>query len=253
MAPNNRKNNQPEILGAVSKGSIRFNSQAASLPEKRGQSPVTDQSSVTKKSKSSNPNTPTLQPHPSIVLETSTTRSQGGHNLGFRESSATSSTEPSGAFGTSSVASTTVPSGVKPLPAGGPSNTGLLPSEDLRPHRSLSGSFEDKNQKRVSSGGFSSWAQSGGSSLLRAASATSAIVGNSAPKVSPDAGVTHALSSEDEFSDLDMGDLDEVGFQQLESQVLGQASIVGEDDGPSTRENEVVEFLDSDLNDLGAG
>ncbi|KAG7413823.1 hypothetical protein Forpe1208_v007854 [Fusarium oxysporum f. sp. rapae] len=230
MATNNRKNNQPEILGAVSKGSIRFNSQAASLPEKRGQSPVTDQSSVTKKSKSSNPNTPTLQPHPSIVLETSTTRSQGGHNLGFRESSATSSTEPSGAFGTSSVASTTVPSGVKPLPAGGPSNTGLLPSEDLRPHRSLSGSFEDKNQKRVSSGGFSS-----------------------APKVSPDAGVTHALSSEDEFSDLDMGDLDEVGFQQLESQVLGQASIVGEDDGPSTRENEVVEFLDSDLNDLGAG
>ncbi|KAI7770030.1 hypothetical protein LZL87_003520 [Fusarium oxysporum] len=209
MAPNNRKNNQPEILGAVSKGSIRFNSQAASLPEKRGQSPEhTDLRQV----------------------------SQGGHNLGFRESSATSSTEPSGAFGTSSVASTTVPSGVKPLPAGGPSNTGLLPSEDLRPHRSLSGSFEDKNQKRVSSGGFSS-----------------AIVGNSAPKVSPDAGVTHALSSEDEFSDLDMGDLDEVGFQQLESQVLGQASIVGEDDGPSTRENEVVEFLDSDLNDLGAG
>ncbi|KAL9568023.1 hypothetical protein ACKAV7_007851 [Fusarium commune] len=250
MAPNNRKNNQPEILGAVSKGSIRFNSQAASLPEKRGQSPVTDQSSVTKKSKSSNPNTPTLQPHPSIVLETSTTRFPFPLYFGPQTNVLA---EPSGAFGTSSVASTTVPSGVKPLPAGGPSNTGLLPSEDLRPHRSLSGSFEDKNQKRVSSGGFSSWAQSGGSSLLRAASATSAIVGNSAPKVSPDAGVTHALSSEDEFSDLDMGDLDEVGFQQLESQVLGQASIVGEDDGPSTRENEVVEFLDSDLNDLGAG
>ncbi|KAF5720742.1 hypothetical protein FMUND_3990, partial [Fusarium mundagurra] len=55
MAPNknnkNNNNNQPEILGAVSKGSIRFNSRAASLPEKRGQSPVTDQNSVTKKPK----------------------------------------------------------------------------------------------------------------------------------------------------------------------------------------------------------
>ncbi|PNP80788.1 hypothetical protein FNYG_05916 [Fusarium nygamai] len=53
MAPNNNnnKNDQPEILGAVSKGSIRFNSQAASLAEKRGQSLVAEQSSVTKKSK----------------------------------------------------------------------------------------------------------------------------------------------------------------------------------------------------------
>lgn len=92
--------------------------------------------------------------------------------------------------------------------------------------RSLSGSLEDKNQKRVITGGFSSWVQSGGSSLLRAASATSATVGSSAPKASPDAGVTHALSSEDEFSDLDMRDLDEVDFQQLESQGLGRLQLL---------------------------
>lgn len=92
--------------------------------------------------------------------------------------------------------------------------------------RSLSGSLEDKNQKRVITGGFSSWVQSGGSSLLRAASATSATVGSSAPKASLDAGVTHALSSEDEFSDLDMRDLDQVDFQQLESQVLGRLQLL---------------------------
>ncbi|KAG9503022.1 hypothetical protein J7337_005859 [Fusarium musae] len=53
MAPNknNNKNDQPEVLGAVSKGSIRFNSRAASLPEKRGQSLVAEQSSFAKKSK----------------------------------------------------------------------------------------------------------------------------------------------------------------------------------------------------------
>ncbi|KAF5579339.1 hypothetical protein FPCIR_11157 [Fusarium pseudocircinatum] len=71
MAPNNNKNNnnQPEILGAVSKGSIRFNSRAASLPEKRGQSPVTDQNTVTKKSKR---HSPALQSNPNVVMITST-------------------------------------------------------------------------------------------------------------------------------------------------------------------------------------
>ncbi|KAF5590418.1 Copia-like poly retrotransposon [Fusarium pseudoanthophilum] len=53
MAPNNKNNksDQPEILGTVSKGSIRFNSQAASFAEKRGRSLVAEQSSVAKKSK----------------------------------------------------------------------------------------------------------------------------------------------------------------------------------------------------------
>jgi hypothetical protein len=45
---NNNKNDQLEILGAMSKGSIRFNSWAASLPEKRVQSLVAEQSSVAK-------------------------------------------------------------------------------------------------------------------------------------------------------------------------------------------------------------
>ncbi|CVK90027.1 uncharacterized protein FPRN_07538 [Fusarium proliferatum] len=48
MAPNKNKNHQPKIPGTVSNGSIRFNSQAASLPQKRGQSLVIEQSSVTK-------------------------------------------------------------------------------------------------------------------------------------------------------------------------------------------------------------
>ncbi|KLP02217.1 uncharacterized protein Y057_2376 [Fusarium fujikuroi] len=78
------------------------------------------------------------------------------------------------------------------------------------------------------------------SGLLHAASATSAIVGRSAPKVSPDAVVTHALSSEDEFPGLDIRELDGVDFQQLNIHVLGKASVVGEDDGPPFCESEVI-------------
>ncbi|KAF5658829.1 hypothetical protein FCIRC_12702, partial [Fusarium circinatum] len=48
---NSSNSNQPEILSAVSKGSTRFNPRAASLPDQRGQSLVTEQSSVTKKPK----------------------------------------------------------------------------------------------------------------------------------------------------------------------------------------------------------
>ncbi|KAF5554392.1 hypothetical protein FMEXI_2034 [Fusarium mexicanum] len=55
MAPNNNNNrsnsDQPKVLGAVSKGSTRFYPRAASLPDQRGQSLVTEQSSVAKKSK----------------------------------------------------------------------------------------------------------------------------------------------------------------------------------------------------------
>ncbi|KAF4954374.1 hypothetical protein FGADI_5314 [Fusarium gaditjirri] len=54
----------------------------------------------------------------------------------------------------------------------------------------------------------------------------------------------------DEFSDLDVEDLTEVDFEQLESQALGQAPVVDEDDGPKTCGNAVDEFLDSDLDGL---
>ncbi|KAF5702730.1 hypothetical protein FGLOB1_9447 [Fusarium globosum] len=54
----------------------------------------------------------------------------------------------------------------------------------------------------------------------------------------------------DEFSDLDVEDLTEGDFQQLESQALGQAPVVDEDDGQKTRENAGEEFLDSDLGGL---
>lgn len=86
--------------------------------------------------------------------------------------------------------------------------------------------------------------------MLHAASAISAIVGRSAPKVSPDAVVTHALSSEDEFPGLDMRELDGVDFQQLNIHVLGKASVVGEDDGPPFCESEVIQLLGSDFNGL---
>ncbi|KAF4423091.1 hypothetical protein FACUT_10633 [Fusarium acutatum] len=274
MAPNNNdnKNNRPEIIGAESKGSVRFNSRAASLPEKRASiqlgfpSPYTSEHIDTME-EGINKRLDKLE---SFAINTNA-RAKNAREVFDKDTVVLhlrGLAHQVTLFETQSLNQATLAQILAEVQATNARMDGMETRMDkmkntitqrklgnvlagLRvdiPYKTFMGIQNDKNQKRVIYDGFS-WAQSGGSGLLRAASATSAIVG----RRSPDAGVTHALSSEDEFSVLDMRDLDEVDFQQLEMYVLGQASVVDKDDGPSLRESEVIQFPDSDLNDLARG
>ncbi|KAF5542385.1 hypothetical protein FPHYL_11569 [Fusarium phyllophilum] len=215
---NNNKNDQPEILGAVSKGGTRFNSQAASLAGKRGQSLVAEQSSVTKKSRNAREvfDKDTVVLHPrglahQVILSETQCLNQATLTQILAEGQATNARMD--ARETS----------MAPKAIMRPPNQGAKFAQELQDLRFTSSEQRlSTAEKKVET----MWSYMSAMSQSEEKEKTQevevekdnemtdhAIAGNSTPKASPDAAVTYALSSEDEFPGLDVRDLDEFDFE----------------------------------------